>query len=268
MLNTSSPSPIIGDEYDDTSYDNTKKRNTSMLNYNNPLSRPTLKKVDFNSKEKNESNDNNLLNFVYDFKIILLGAIAVGKTSILSRYITNEFDTDHKCTIKNDFKIKMVNVNNSTQAKLSIWDTCGDEKFRAITRQYYKEAHGVLLVYDISDRSTFDNIDIWVNDIKNCAPANCVVALVANKSDLSDKRKVTYQEGKDKAAQLGFLFNEVSAKTGDNIFLLFGNISEAILEQFEKNKTEAIIKERKDIKYLDELEYNNKSEIKKEKKCC
>ena len=78
---------------------------------------------------------------------------------------------------------------------------------------------------------------------------------------------MTYQEGKNKATQLGFLFNEVSAKTGDNIFLLFGNISEAILEQFQKNKTE-VIKEKKDIKYLDELEFNNKREIKKEKKCC
>jgi small GTP-binding protein len=267
MLNTSSPSPLFDEEYDSTSYDNAKKRNTSMITSNNPLSRPTLNKVNINSIERNDSNDDNMLNFVYEFKVILLGAIAVGKTSILSRYITNEFTTDHKCTIKNDYKIKIVNVNNTTQAKLSIWDTCGDEKYRAITRQYYKDAHGVLLVYDISDRNTFDNIDLWVEDIKNCAPADCVVTLVANKSDLNDKRTVTYQEGKNKATQLGFLFNEVSAKTGDNIFLLFGNISEAILEQFQKNKTE-VIKEKKDIKYLDDLEFNNKREIKKEKKCC
>ena len=108
---------------------------------------------------------------------------------------------------------------------------------------------------------------MWVEDIKNCAPADCVVTLVANKSDLNDKRTVTYQEGKNKATQLGFLFNEVSAKTGDNIFLLFGNISEAILERFQKNKTETN-KNKPEIKYLDDLEFSNKREQKMEKKCC
>lgn len=265
MLNVSSPAPLFDEENTNQSIDNQNKKNISMLNSNDPSSRPTLNNL--NSSNRNFSKDDNLPKFTYEFKILLLGSIAVGKTAILSRYIKNEFLDIHKCTIKCDFQLKVVNVNNTTQAKLSIWDTCGDEKYRAITRQYYKDAHGVLLVYDISDRNTFDNIDLWVEDIKNCAPADCVVTLVANKSDLNDKRTVTYQEGKNKATQLGFLFNEVSAKTGDNIFLLFGNISEAILEQFQKNKTE-VIKEKKDIKYLDELEFNNKREIKKEKKCC
>lgn len=265
MLNVSSPAPLFDEENTNQSIDNQNKKNISMLNSNDPSSRPTLNNL--NSSNRNFSKDDNLPKFTYEFKILLLGSIAVGKTAILSRYIKNEFLDIHKCTIKCDFQVKVVNVNNTTQAKLSIWDTCGDEKYRAITRQYYKDAHGVLLVYDISDRNTFDNIDLWVEDIKNCAPADCVVTLVANKSDLNDKRTVTYQEGKNKATQLGFLFNEVSAKTGDNIFLLFGNISEAILEQFQKNKTE-VIKEKKDIKYLDELEFNNKREIKKEKKCC
>ena len=83
MLNTSSPSPLFDEEYDSTSYDNSKKRNTSMITSNNPLSRPTLNKVNINSIERNDSNDDNMLNFVYEFKVILLGAIAVGKTSIL-----------------------------------------------------------------------------------------------------------------------------------------------------------------------------------------
>ena len=76
MLNTSSPSPLFDEEYDSTSYDNAKKRNTSMITSNNPLSRPTLNKVNINSIERNDSNDDNMLNFVYEFKVILLGAIA------------------------------------------------------------------------------------------------------------------------------------------------------------------------------------------------
>lgn len=266
MLNTSSPSPLFDERNDSTNYDDGNKRNISMVNSNNPSSRPTLNNAGTGG-DRYFSNDENMLQFVYEFKVILLGSIAVGKTSILSRYITNEFNVEHKCTIKNDFKVKIVNVNNDVKAKLSIWDTCGDEKYRAITRQYYKDTQGVLLVYDITDRNSFESIDMWVEDINNCAPADCVVVLVANKSDLNDKRKVTYQEGKKKADQLGFLFNEVSAKTGDNIFLLFGNISEAILERFQKNKTEAN-KNKPEIKYLDDLEFSNKREQKMEKKCC
>ena len=269
MLNTSSPSPLFEEQNDSTNYDNVNKKNISMLNMNNPSSRPTLNNVGFNASGRNYSNEENMLTFVNEFKIILLGKISVGKTSILTRYISNEFNADHKSTIKVDFQIKVVNVNNEVKAKLNIWDTCGDEKFRAITRQYYKDTQGVILVYDITDRDSFDNIDIWVKDIKDCCPANCVVVLVANKTDLNDKRVVTSKEGKNKADKLGFLFNEVSAKNGDNIFLLFGNLSEAILEQFEKNQNQnETNQEKKDIKYLFDLEMSNKRELKKEKKCC
>ena len=266
MLNVSSPSPLF-EEQNSTTFDNMTKKNTSMLYINNPSSRPTLNNDALNKSGRTYSHDENMLNFTYEFKIILLGPIAVGKSSILSRYILNNFITEHKCTIKNDFRVKIVNMNNDTQAKLNIWDTCGDEKFRAITRQYYKDAQGVILVYDITNRDTFDDLDTWVEDIRNSSPADCVVALVANKSDLDDKRNVTTQEGKNKADQYGFLFNEVSAKTGDNIFVLFGNLSEAILERFEKSKNEQN-QSNKEIKYLDQLDFTNKRELKKQKKCC
>ena len=265
MLNVSSPAPLFDEENTNQSIDNQNKKNISMLNSNDPSSRPTLNNL--NSSNRNFSKDDNLPKFTYEFKILLLGSIAVGKTAILSRYIKNEFLDIHKCTIKCDFQVKVVNVNNTTQAKLSIWDTCGDEKFRAITRQYYNDAHGILLIYDISNRDTFDDIEKWVEDIKNSAPSDCVIFLIGNKSDLIDKRQVTYQEGKNKAEELGLLFNEVSAKNGDNILLIFGNISEAIIEQFERSKTE-ISEIKKNIKSLGTPELKNKREKIKEKKCC
>ena len=265
MLNVSSPAPLFDEENTNQSIDNQNKKNISMLNSNDPSSRPTLNNL--NSSNRNFSKDDILPKFTYEFKILLLGSIAVGKTAILSRYIKNEFLDIHKCTIKCDFQLKVVNVNNTTQAKLSIWDTCGDEKFRAITRQYYNDAHGILLIYDISNRDTFDDIEKWVEDIKNSAPADCVIFLIGNKSDLIDKRQVTYQEGKNKAEELGLLFNEVSAKNGDNILLIFGNISEAIIEQFERSKTE-ISEIKKNIKSLGTPELKNKREKIKEKKCC
>ena len=262
MLNVSSPSPL----YDENSVDNANKKNVSMLNSNNPSSRPTL--YNGNLSAQNMSNEDNNLKFTYEFKIILLGSVAVGKTAILSKYITNEFNDAHTATIQANFKSKIVNVNNATYAKLNIWDTCGNEKFRAITRQYYKDVNGLILVYDITNKNSFDSIDSWVEDIKNCAPENFVVILVGNKSDLADKRQVSFQEGKQKADKYGYLFNEVSAKDGNNILLIFGNISEAMLEQQEKSKIEPVV-EKQSSKFLENLELTDKREVLvKEKKCC
>lgn len=267
MLNVSSPSPLFDDQSNDVSMENNNKRNISMLNVDNPSSRPTLYNQRAASAARNFSIEDSDIKFTYEFKIILLGSISVGKTAILSRYISNEFNEKYQCTIRSEFKVKIINLNNSQQAKLNIWDTCGDEKFRSITKQYYRNAHGILLVYDITDRTSFENINIWAEDIKNNAPADCVVVLVGNKSDLTNKRVVSSQEGKKTADELGYLFNEVSAKNGDNIFLLFGNISEAIIEQLEKEKN-YLNNENKNIKYLDELELVNKREVKKKKSCC
>jgi small GTP-binding protein len=262
MLNVSSPSPL----YDENSVENSNKKNVSMLNSNNPSSRPTL--YNGNTSSQNISNEDNNIKYTYEFKIILLGSVAVGKTAILSKYMTNNINETHTTTIQATFKSRIVNVNNATYAKLNIWDTCGSEKFRAITMQYYKEVNGIILVYDISNRNSFDNIDSWVDDINNFAPEKCVVILVANKTDLADQRVVSFQEGKNKADKYGFLFYEVSAKLGDNILLIFGNISEAMLEQQEKSKIEPVV-EKQSSKYLENIELNNKREVVvKERKCC
>jgi small GTP-binding protein len=268
-LNVSSPSPLY-DEYSNQSVDNSNKKNVSMINSNDPSSRPTLNNV--NVSNQNISNDENNIKCSYVFKIILLGSVAVGKTAILSRYITNEFNENHNPTIKVNYKVKIENVNNETQAKLNIWDTCGNEKFRAITRQYYKDAHGIILVYDISKRETFESLDSWIEDIKNCAPANSVIILTGNKSDLADKREVSFKEGKDKADKYGYLFNEVSAKNGDNILLIFANLSEAMMDQLEKDKSESLAIGKQTLQSIrfDDSVLSNKKDAEKEKenKCC
>ena len=203
----------------------------------------------------------------YEFKIILLGSISVGKTSILKRYTTNEFNENHICTIKIEFKSKLINVNNSVQAKLNIWDTCGDEKYRAITRQYYRDAHGILLIYDISNRDSFDSLINWEEEIKNNAPEDSVLFLVGNKSDLNKERVVTYNEGKNKADELGISFIEVSAKNGDNILLLFENLSEAMVETVQ-NKPE-VIDSKINLKNEYDNEGNNDMDSKsKDRACC
>ena len=269
-LNVSSPSPLY-DENSNQSVDNSNKKNVSMINSNNPSSRPTL--YNANVSNQNISNDENILKYSYEFKIILLGSVAVGKTAILARYITNEFNENHAPTIQANYKVKPIIVSNDAYAKLKIWDTCGNEKFRAITRRYYKDAQGIILVYDISNRESFESIDSWIEDIKNCAPANSVIILTGNKSDLADKREVSYKEGKDKADELGYLFNEASAKNGENILLLFANLTEAMMEQLEKDKSESLAigkQTLQSIRLIDDSVLSNKREIEKEKekKCC
>ena len=223
MLNVSSPAPLF-DEQDsnDLNLDNNFKRNTSMIQFNEPASRPTLNQPGIEEEvNENLSFEETKKTELFNFKIILIGSISVGKTSIINRYVLNEYNELYSCTLKVEFKTKIMNINNMVKTKLTIFDTSGEEKFRAITKQYYKDAQGVLLVYDVTSKDSFDNIVVWERDIKNNAPADTVIFLVGNKSDLTKERVISYQEGKKKADELGMFFTEVSAKSGDNIHLLF-----------------------------------------------
>ena len=258
MLNVSSPSPLCDDQTSgNLSIDNSNKA-TNLSLMNTKSIRPTLN--NFNQSESMSFEDN-LKKTIYQYKVILIGSIAVGKTALLRRYIKNEFNSDYQCTIKSEFQTKIVNINNQIQAKLTIWDTCGDEKFKAITRQYYRDAQGILLVYDVTNSSSFDNVQNWFNDIKDNAPSDTVVILVANKTDLIRERKVTAEDGKAMAENLSLDYLEVSAKTGDNLHLLFEKLSRSMMDQIE-NKSNLI--EKKSI--------NEKSitgeEDKPKKFCC
>lgn len=262
MLNVSSPDTLYDQTSNNVSIENINKRNLSMLGLMEPSSRPTLNFEDPNIPQNN-SFEETIKKTAYAFKVILLGSIAVGKTSILIRYISNEFEEEHKCTIKAEFKTKLININNYVQAKLIIWDTCGDEKFKAITRQYYNDANGILLVYDITNRESFENIIDWNNEIKNNAPKDAVLFLVGNKTDNDKERKVTFQEGKKMASDIGFLFTEVSAKNGDNIHLLFEKISEEMMELVQKNPE---FNKKVSVKNLEDLKGNDEKQ--KNKFCC
>ena len=118
-----------------------------------------------NNLSQFESENNDLKKEIFNFKIILLGDIAVGKTSILSRFCTNTYSSDYKCSIGVEFKVKSLNVDQSTIADLKIWDTCGDERYRAVTRQYYKESKGVILVFDLTNKESFKKLDFWIEDV-------------------------------------------------------------------------------------------------------
>lgn len=200
------------------------------------------------------SMDANKLSF--EFKVILIGDVYVGKTSILSRFTENKYVKDYKCSVGTEFKVKSINVDENTIANLKVWDTCGDEKFRSVTRQYYRDIDGVILVYDLTKRETFDSLTDWINDISDNSPKNATIFIIGNKSDLRNDRKVQTSEGVAFAKEKGLDYLEVSAKTGNNIYLLFEKLSDVLVKKIkekEERESQAILdkKKKKKITLLD-----------------
>ena len=132
----------------------------------------------------------NLGDVDYIFKILIIGDSSVGKSNILLRFSDNIFHETFLPTIGVDFKIKTVQLNNKT-IKLQIWDTAGQERFKTITSAYYKGAHGIIIVYDITDKDTFNNVSSWIAEAKKHGGSNIVRMLVGNNCDLDNERKVS-----------------------------------------------------------------------------
>ena len=168
---------------------------------------------------------------MYDFlfKIVIIGDSGVGKTNILKRFARNEFDIDTKSTIGVEFSTRTVDINGKI-VKLQIWDTAGQERYRAITSAYYRGATGALLVYDVTQKYSFDNIKKWYTEIQNNVKNDIVIILIGNKADLKSVRTVSLDEGKFFANLHHFYFLETSALTGDNISDAFELLSHQLLK--------------------------------------
>ena len=167
------------------------------------------------------------VNFDYLLKYIIIGDAAVGKSNLLLRYTHGQFKPEYQLTIGVEFGAKNIQINNKI-FRIQIWDTAGQENFRSITRAYYKNSVCALVVYDISSRDSFNNVSTWVEDCKNQSPKTIFMALVGNKSDLEDKRAVSYEEGKDFADKNEMMFFETSAKTGINVDEIFSQTANEI----------------------------------------
>ena len=172
----------------------------------------------------------------YLFKLLLIGNSAVGKSSLLLRFSDNIFNDSFLPTIGVDFKIRTFDLNNKT-VKLQIWDTAGQERFKTITSSYYKGAHGIIMVYDITDKQSFKDIDNWLAEVEKHASENVNKLLVGNKCDLESNRQVSYEEGKAYADQLGIKFIETSAKESKNVDSAFFTMANEIKARVQKNDT-------------------------------
>ena len=196
------------------------------------------------------------------FKLILIGDSCVGKSNILLKYLKNEFDPNSRATVGVEFGTKNIIINNK-KIKIQIWDTAGQERYRSITSAYYKGAKGALIVYDITRKCTFDNIDKWISDLKLNGDKNICIVILGNKSDLDDKREVSKDDGIKKSEMYKTAFLETSALNGDNIGKAFDEIIEQIIQN---NKSFFEDNNKKEMDKGVNLNDSNKDNDKK--KCC
>jgi len=152
----------------------------------------------------------------YLFKLLLIGDSGVGKSCLLLRFADDTYTESYISTIGVDFKIRTIELDGKT-IKLQIWDTAGQERFRTITSSYYRGAHGIIVVYDVTDQESFNNVKQWLQEIDRYASENVNKLLVGNKCDLTNKKVVDYSSAKEYADQLGIPFLETSAKNATNV---------------------------------------------------
>mmetsp|Transcript_24501 Transcript_24501/g.56453 ORF Transcript_24501/g.56453 Transcript_24501/m.56453 type:complete len:204 (-) Transcript_24501:271-882(-) len=162
------------------------------------------------------------------FKVLLIGDSAVGKSSLLLRFADDVYSASYIATIGVDFKIKTVEVD-SRIIKLQLWDTAGQERFRTITQSYYRGSHGIIVVFDVADRTTFDNVKHWLEEVAKYAAPHAVRLLVGNKSDLGSKREVTSVEASEFAHEKGMTYIETSAKASLNVEAAFNKLCEEMV---------------------------------------
>ena len=210
-------------------------------------------------------NKTNEENYEVMFKVVLIGDMKVGKTNIVSRYIKNEFNKDSMSTIGVEFGSKEL-VIEGHNVKVQIWDTAGQEKYKSITNAYYKGAKGAFVVYDITNKNSFDNADNWLNNLRASVDKKCSIILIGNKSDLEDKREVSIEQGEEKAKNSEIAFMETSALSGDNIDKAFEMM---INEAYKICHSEMLADVNIDIGKSDELSLKRpKEETPDNKKCC
>mmetsp|Transcript_12647 Transcript_12647/g.38709 ORF Transcript_12647/g.38709 Transcript_12647/m.38709 type:complete len:209 (-) Transcript_12647:104-730(-) len=169
-------------------------------------------------------------NYDYLFKLLLIGDSSVGKSCLLLRFSDGSFNESQMSTIGVDFKIRTLELDGRT-FKLQIWDTAGQERFRTIAAAYYRGAHGIIIVYDVTNQQSFDNVEMWLSEVNKYGSGEVNKLLVGNKSDLKSKRVVDTEKGREFAESNGMKFLETSAKTAENVEEAFLTMTREIFQQ-------------------------------------
>ena len=201
-------------------------------------------------------------------KVVMVGDSGVGKTNLLSRYSRNLFEENTKNTIGVDFSALDLVVNKKA-VKVQFWDTAGQEKYRAIASAYYKNAHGAIIVYDITNRASFDNVENWLHELRQHGEANMHILLLGNKIDIESSRQVAFEDGEKFGQDNGIFFLEVSAKTNENdqVKTAFTMLITEIFKRVEKEEATKMENEYSSMISTRKLEIAGKVEP-KGSSCC
>ena len=196
-------------------------------------------------------------------QFLLLGDTEVGKTCLINRYTNGVFREEYISTVGIDFYTKQEEINNKT-VQVKIWDTVGQERFRALTPSFLRNAEGVVIVFDVTSQESFDNVKGWINSIKSNIGENVIpIIIVGNKIDMENMREISKEDGNKTASENGFKYFETSAKTGKGVDEAFKELVNQILDIQDKNDDEKV-DERPSVK----IHKDNNKDNQKKKGCC
>ena len=187
-------------------------------------------------------------------KLLLIGNAFVGKTLIVQKFIDNTFSKTTLSTIGVDLQSKIIDINGK-KVKYLIWDTAGEDRMKTMTYSYYRGCHVILIVYDVTDQKSFQNVTTWVECVDKFAKSNVLRILVGNKTDLEDKRVISTEEGKKLAESNGLKFYEISALKITGLYEMFEDIAKEYVEIYEQKALKNFQLKKGDI-------------IKKKRMCC
>ena len=199
----------------------------------------------------------------YKLKVVVVGDSGVGKTNLIKRFVTNTFSANSKATVGVEFISKSYRINDQV-FKIEIWDTAGQERYKSITAAYYKGAKGALIVYDTTQKTSFENIDKWMSEIKEKSSKDMKLMIIGNKIDLKDERQVETDEALAKAQTLEAPIMETSALDATNVKEAFYDLLKEMFREVRKKLD--IVEQSEGGKEGVQLSTNTEDEPKKG--CC
>ena len=218
------------------------------------MSDDDIKIEDVNSGEVKEN---------YKLKVVVVGDSGVGKTNLIKRFVSNTYNPNTKATVGVEFLSKSYKINDQV-FKIEIWDTAGQERYKSITAAYYKGAKGALIVYDITQKDSFENINKWMSEVRDKSTKDLKILIVGNKTDLVNERQVSTEEALSKAKELESPVMEASALDGSNVKAAFYDL---LKEMYKEIKKKIDIVESQNTGGKDGVQLNTNEE-KEKKGCC